>query len=72
MINIKLDAYERNDLLLFLRYSREKSREDYRTGKITHQMLTINLDKIKTLEKRLNGITEEDYIRQKDTGGFIY
>lgn len=71
MVSIKLDIYERNDLLLFLRYTREKNREDFKAGKITQKMLDMNLDKIKILEKRLNGIVEDDYIRQKVVGGFI-
>lgn len=71
MINIKLQAYEKNDLIHFLRYSEKKNKEDFKAGKITQKMLDMNLDKIKTLEKRLNGIIEDDYMRQKSVGGFV-
>lgn len=71
MINIKMNAYEKNDLIHFLRYSKEKNKEDFKAGKVTQKMLEMNLDKIKTLEKRLNGIIEVDYMKQKSTGGFV-
>jgi hypothetical protein len=54
-------VYEKRDFEVYLDYAKEKKLEDCNNGKITANLLKIELDKINNLKRRVNGKVREDY-----------
>jgi hypothetical protein len=66
MAEIKVSAWERNDLIRILDYAKEKKIEDYENGKMTQAECLMDLDKINTILHRLTGIPyRQDYRVQR-------
>ena len=64
MVRINCTVYEKYDMLSILKYAKRKKIEEFKKNKMTSKMLRIELNKIKTLENRINGIYHEDYCDQ--------
>lgn len=64
MIRINCTVYEKHDMLAMLKYAKRKKIEEFNKNEITAKLLEIELNKIATLEKRINGIYREDYYDQ--------
>ncbi len=62
MIRIECTVWEQRQLFEYLNYSKKKLYEDYKKNEITSAYLEIELDKIKNLEKVLNGKGKSDYL----------
>lgn len=61
MIRINCTVYEKHDMLAMLKYAKQKKIEEFNRNKMTAKLLEIELNKIATLERRVNGIYREDY-----------
>lgn len=66
MADIKVSAWERNDLIRILDYAKEKKMLDYENGKMTQAECLMDLNKINTILARLTGIPyKQDYRVQR-------
>lgn len=61
MVRINCTVYEKYDMLALLKYAEQKKIEEFKKNKMTSKLLQIELNKIETLKKRINGIYKEDY-----------
>ena len=61
MVTIKMNVYEKADLLKVLEYAKEKKIEDCNKDIITPLLLNIELEKINVLKNRVKGKFNEDY-----------
>ena len=61
MIRINCTVYEKYDMLAMLKYAKKKKIEEFNQNKITAKLLEIELNKIATLERRIEGKYREDY-----------
>lgn len=62
MVKIECTVWEQRQLFEYLDYSAKKLLEDYKKNEITRAYLEIEIDKIKNLEKVLNGKGKSDYL----------
>lgn len=67
MAEIKVSAWERNDLIRILDYAKEKKVLDYKSGKMTQKECSMDLDKINTILQRLTGIPYRPDYRVQST-----
>ncbi len=66
MAEIKVSAWERNDLKRILEYAKEKKIQDYENKQITQAECLMDLNKINTILQRLTGIPyKQDYRVQR-------
>lgn len=66
MAEIKVSAWERNDLIRILEYAKEKKIEDYEQKRMTQAECLMDLNKINTILQRLTGIQyRQDYRVQR-------
>lgn len=62
MVKIECTVWEQRQLFEYLDYSAKKLLEEYKKNEITRAYLEIEIDKIKNLEKVLNGKGKSDYL----------
>lgn len=62
MIRIECDVWEQRQMFEYLEYARKKLIQDFKKNEITRAYLEIELEKIKNLEKVLNGKGKDDYL----------
>ena len=65
MVQINCTVYEKYALLSYLKYAATKKREELDKGKMTEKLYKMELAKIETLKKRINGIYHEDYLDEQ-------
>jgi len=52
-MEMKLNSYERNDLVRTLDYAIEKRKEDYKNGKINQERMKLEIETIKFLKSKI-------------------
>ena len=62
MVKIECTVWEQRQLFEYLEKKKKKLLEDYKKNEITRAYLEIEIDKIRQLEKVLNGKGKSDYL----------
>lgn len=63
MVIIKCSPYEKGRLLRVLEKAKKQCRLDYENNKITSEMLELDLQELRDLIDRVNGIYSENYLQ---------
>lgn len=61
MVKIECSVYEKYNFLEMIDYAKSKKIEECNNGKITIQLLNLELEKLNKLKDRVNGKAERDY-----------